>query len=127
MSAALELQTRVVAKLSGIATTFNIVPEDQDFPYFVYEPRSEEEFGTDTVSGERHRFAVHIYSTYQGSREVHQFASQIRTTLDGDGPAVMTASRLVGIFYQTTEITMEDINRVHHGVVFFGAITEEAN
>lgn len=127
MSAAQALADAVFARLEAAldAPVYDAPPRGASFPYAVIGPIRSNDWSADDFSGEEHALTVHVWSRYQGAREVRGFLSDIKAALD-DGSLSLAGHRLVLLRFTGAEDLRESDGATRHGIARFRALTESA-
>lgn len=131
-SAAWDLQQSVFAALSGDAALTNIlgadriydaVPQPPCFPYIVVDQTQIRDWSTTGGAGSEHTLLLHVWSRYEGKREVCEIAEAVRVVLDG-AALHLSKHRLVALTHQYSDLKHDEDGETLHGIVRFRAVTE---
>ncbi len=131
-SAAADLQKALFTALSGDAQlsaligdkVFDRAPADVAFPYLTFGRTSVFDWSTGTDSGTEQLFTLHIWSKAKGKKETLEIMEAIQDRLAQ--PLVLENHHLVDLRFEYAEARFDDDLSVHHGLLRFRAVTEEA-
>ncbi|PSJ50128.1 DUF3168 domain-containing protein [Mesorhizobium ephedrae] len=133
-SAAAELQKSVFATLAGDGAlsallgggkVYDHAPAHVAFPYITFGRTSAFDWSTGTEIGTEHLFTLHIWSKSQGKKEALAIMERAQALLD-DAPLAMTGYHLVSIRLEFSEVRFDEDISVHHGLLRFRVLMEEA-
>ncbi len=133
-SAAWGLQKSVYATLSADAPLTTLlgadrihdsVPQGAAFPYIVIDQTQVRDWSTGTEPGAEHILLLHVWSRYDGKREVCEIADAARAALDG-AELVLDGHRLIAFDHQYSDLRRDEDGKTLHGIVRFRAVTEPA-
>ncbi|KQZ12958.1 hypothetical protein ASD44_01900 [Mesorhizobium sp. Root554] len=133
-SAAADLQKALFSALSedaalsgliGENKVFDHAPADIAFPYLTFGRTSVFDWSTGTDSGTEQLFTLHIWSKAKGKKETLEIMNVVQNTLQQE-PLTLDSHRLVNLRFEFAEARYDEDLSVHHGLLRFRAITEEA-
>jgi hypothetical protein len=130
---ALELQKAIFAALTGDAATaaligervFDHAPADVPFPYVSFGRTSIYDWSTGTESGTEQLFTLHVWSKARGKKETLDIMECVRAALD-QAPLALDEHHLVDLRLEYSEARYDEDIDVHHGLLRFRAVTEDA-
>jgi hypothetical protein len=131
-SAGWDLQKSVYATLAanpplvallGSDRLYDAVPQNAAFPYVVIDQMQIRDWSTGTEKGFEHAVLLHIWSRYEGRREVYDIGDALREALDG-AELGLEGHRLVNFTHQYSDIKRDEDGTTLHGIVRFRAVTE---
>lgn len=127
MSAEQELAEAIFARLDAAldAPVYDAPPRGAAFPYAVIGPIRSADWSADDFSGEEHALTIHVWSRYQGAREVRGFLSDVKAALDG-AALNLVGHRLILLRFTGAEDVREADGATRHGIARFRALTETA-
>jgi len=122
-----ELQQAIFARLDLqlTETVYDHVPQNAPFPYVVVGDSTATAWGAGDLDGEQHALSVHIWSRYQGRKEMRQIMASIMTALNG-APLSLTGHNLVDIRFVFADEFPDPDGISRHGLVRFRAVTHPA-
>lgn len=121
---ALSADSALVAELGG-ARIFDQAPASVSFPYITFGRTSVYDWSTGTESGTEQLFTLHIWSKARGKKEVLEIMELARLRLD-NAALPLAGHHLVNLRLEFAEARYDDDLAVHHGLLRFRAVTEEA-
>lgn len=133
-SAAVDLQKALFSALSGDAAlsaligenkVFDHAPADIAFPYLTFGRTSVFDWSTGTESGTEQLFTLHIWSKTKGKKETLEIIDAVQNRLQQE-PLILDDHSLVNLRFEFAEARYDDDLSVHHGLLRFRAVTEEA-
>lgn len=133
-SAAWDLQKSVYAALTddapltallGADRVYDAVPQAAAFPFIVIDQTQVRDWSTGGSLGAEHVLMLHVWSRYEGKREVCEIADAARAVLDGAALS-LTGHRLITLAHQYSDLRRDEDGETHHGIVRFRAVTEPA-
>jgi hypothetical protein len=127
-SAAWALQQAVFAALTADHTlttlcngrVFDAVPRGTAFPYVVIGEAEEQDGGSPATE---HTLSLHLWSRGNGTREIKQLASAVRTCLDS-APLALDGHVLVDLAFLSADYTRQSDGETYRGTLRFRALTE---
>ena len=127
-SAAWALQQAVFAALVADHTLttlcngriFDAVPRGATFPYIVIGEAEEQDAGS---PASEHTLSLHLWSRGNGTREIKQLASAVRSCLDG-APLTLDGHVLVGLAFLSADYARQSDGETYRGSLRFRALTE---
>jgi hypothetical protein len=131
-SAGWDLQKSVYATLQsnpslitllGDARIYDAVPQSAVFPYVVIDQMQIRDWSTGTEKGSEHVVLLHVWSHYEGKREVCEIGDVLRDALD-DAELSLEDHRLVNLNHQYSDLKRDEDGKIYHGIVRFRAVTE---
>ena len=131
--AAWELQQAVYSALTNSGaialTVYDHIPNDTKADYIrVDEPGTADwdvsPAESDDGYGKEHTFMVHIWSSYEGKKQLNLVMREIELELRDFAPA-LNGHNLVNMRLQFVDRVSDEGDHSHHGVMQFRAITEE--
>ena len=135
MSASIELQTWIKGVLEANITLaanwgsavnlFDHVPDEQSFPYLLYENGDSGEWDTSTELGWDVRPRIHVFSEGESSLFPRTILGTIENILHRNEPTVLTGYRLILLRHVETQCFREPDGQVWHGLASFRALLEE--
>ncbi|MCB1385915.1 MAG: DUF3168 domain-containing protein [Nitratireductor sp.] len=132
MTAALELQTAIVAALRqssaltgllGGAHVYDDVPDSRRPPYVVIGPLETVDWSTSTEEGEEHFIEIAAWSQGNGRKQAVAAAAEIRSALSAL-PASLPGHVIVNFAHETTRSEADPDDRHFKAVASFRAVTE---
>jgi Protein of unknown function (DUF3168) len=132
MSAALELQKAVVARLTsdaalvtqlGGAKFFDHPAAGAPLPYVTLGQTVSYDWSTASEDGREHLLTVHVWSRAGGRIETHGIMEKIRLRLDGVTQDLVT-HRLVLLFLEFEDVRFDVPEDGYHGMLRYRALTE---
>ncbi len=132
---AIELQKGIFSSLSedaalvallGSARIFDKAPANVAFPYITFGRTSIYDWSTGTESGTEQLFTLHIWSKAKSKKETLDIMELARARLD-NASLPLDGHHLVNLRLEFAEARHDDDLSVHHGMLRFRAVTEEAN
>ena len=131
-SSAAELQKALFAALAGDAALtamlggekiFDHAPADVRFPYVTFGRTSFYDWSTSTESGTEQFFTLHVWSKAKGKKETLAIMDEVRSRLD-EADMALASHDLVGLSFETGEVSYDEDVAVHHGVLRFRAVMD---
>jgi len=118
------------ALMGGAVAFYDHTPERAEMPYIVGdEPQSAEwdvtPTETDDGFGKEHRIMLHVWSAYEGRKEVSAILRRLEEIYRDFAPA-LTGHRLINIRFQMSDRLRDPDGQAYHGVIQFRAVTEES-
>jgi hypothetical protein len=132
---AAELQKAIFAALGadpallgalGANRIFDRAPANVAFPYITFGRTSVYDWSTGTEKGTEQLFTLHIWSKAKGNKEALEIMEMARWVLD-DKSLPLDTHHLVNLRLEFAEVRFDEDLAVHHGLLRFRAVTEEAN
>lgn len=133
-SAAWELQKAIYSQLradtdlrsliSNPVRCYDEVPEREQFPYIVIDEPSTLQWDTTGDYGKEHSTLIHVWSDYEGKKELNLVMDAIERSLREFSPS-LTNHNVVNFRLQMTDRLKESDEQVRHGVMQFRVVTEE--
>lgn len=125
MSAAQALAMAMFARLDAAldVPVYDAPPRGAAFPYAVIGSIRSADWSADDFSGEEHALTVHVWSRYQGAREVRGILGDVKAALDGAALS-LAGHRLVLLRFTGAEDLREADGATRHGIARFRALTE---
>jgi hypothetical protein len=125
-----ELQKAVFTKISAASITgigsvavgvYDHVPTGTAYPYISLGEETAINIGTKDKDGNEHTLTLHVWSQYQGRREIKEIMQSIYTQLH-DTDISVTGASFVNIKqeFETTLMEVDGITR--HGIIRFRAV-----
>jgi len=133
-AAAADLQKALFATLNGDpslsaalggAKIYDHAPANVSFPYMTFGRTSIYDWSTGTESGIEQLFTLHIWSKAKGKKETLDIMEIVRARLD-QAPPALEGNHLVDLRFEFAEVRYDDDLSVHHGLLRFRAVMEEA-
>lgn len=107
------------------ARVYDVAPMDTAFPYLsLGESRVKEWAGVD--GGLEHDIRIHVYSRYQGRREVKDILNAVYDALH-EADFIIEGRNLVHIRFTFADVFKRNNNGISQGVARFRAVTERAD
>lgn len=134
-SAALELQKAVFAALIadtaltaalGGERVYDAVPPNAAFPYISFGRTSGFDWSTGTENGAEQLFTLHVWSKARGKTEVLEIMELARARIEDDGLTGMAGYNPVSVRLEFAEARYDEDLAVHHGLLRFRVLIEEA-
>lgn len=125
-----ELQKAIFTKLSSASITgidsvsvgvFDHIPSGTTYPYISIGEETAINIGTKAKDGNEHTLTLHVWSQYQGRREIKEIMQSIYTQLH-DTAISVTGASLVNIKQEFETTLMEADGITRHGVIRFRAV-----
>lgn len=113
----------VLDAMLGSAAIYDHVPQNASFPYVVIDQMQLRDWSTGTERGSEHILMLHVWSRYDGKREVYDIADAIRGILD-DAQLTLDDHRLINLTHQYSDLKRDADGETYHGVLRFRAVTE---
>jgi len=139
-SASWELQKAIKTLLVGDATLatllggavrfYDLVPEGAALPYIEYGEAGITAWDTDPADdrsgdGEEHTITIHIWSSYEGKKEVSLVQRRVRELLQNNTSLSLTGHILVNMRFLVSDTVRDPDGQAFHGISQFRAVTEE--
>lgn len=133
---AAELQKAIFAALGadaaltavlGPGRIFAQAPASVAFPYITFGRTSVYDWSTGTEKGTEQLFTLHIWSKAKGNKEALEIMEIARARLDDAALPLDNHHHLVNLRLEFAEERYDEDQAVHHGLLRFRAVTEEAN
>lgn len=133
VSAAWDLQKSVYATLAanvplsnllGTERLYDAAPQNATFPYVVIDQMQVRDWSTGSERGFEHTLLLHIWSRYEGRREIYEIGDALRAALDGTELSLEN-HRLVNLTHQYSDLKRDEDGKTLHGIVRFRATTEQ--
>lgn len=134
MTAAGELQKAIFSALGGdpaltavlgAGRIFTHAPANTPFPYMTFGRTSVYDWSTGTERGTEQLLTLHVWSKAKGNKETLEIMEMARWLLD-DKSLPLDSHHLVNLRLEFAEERYDDDLAVHHGLLRFRAVTEEA-
>lgn len=109
----------------GAGKIFDHAPADVHFPYVTFGRTSIYDWSTSTESGTEQLFTLHVWSKGKGKKEALEVMQRVKSAL-GDAALALDQHRLVNLRFEFGEVVYDDDLSVHHGLLRFRAIVEDA-
>lgn len=108
---------------------YDHVPENAAMPYIQHDEPGTSEWDvtpteTDDGYGHEHTIMLHVWSSYEGKKEVGAILYRLEVLFRDWSPS-LTGHRLVHIRYQFSDRLRDPDGQAYHGVIQFRAVTEE--
>lgn len=116
--------TQLTAALGG-AKVFEQVPANVMFPYLTVGRTSIYDWSTATERDSEQLLTLHIWSKARGKQETQAIMRFIRQRLDAV-PLALGSHHLIKLRFEFAEIRHDDDFAVHHGLVRYRAVIEDA-
>ena len=125
-----ELQKAVFTKISGASITgidsvavgvYDHVPTGTAYPYISLGEETAINVGSKDKDGNEHTMTLHVWSQYQGRREIKEIMQSIYTQLH-DTAISVTGASFVNIKHEFETTLMEADGITRHGVIRFRAV-----
>ena len=110
----------------GANRIFAQAPASVAFPYITFGRTSVYDWSTGTENGTEQLFTLHIWSKAKGNKETLEIMEMVRWRLD-DKSLPLDTHHLVNLRLEFAEARYDDDLAVHHGLLRFRAVTEEAS
>lgn len=119
-----ELQQGIFALLDTVLAepVYDHVPQNAPFPFVVVGDATATFWGAGDLSGEQHALSIHIWSRYQGRKEMKQIMAGVLTALDG-ATLSLSGHHLVDLRFVFADEFPDPDGISRHGLVRFRAIT----
>ena len=132
MTAALELQTALVACLAADADLVALVenrihdgaPRGPAFPSITFGEAGQADWSSDAESGGDVRLTLHVWSRAIGKREAWAIIGHLMRLLH-DTPLALEARALVLLRVTFAEVRLDPDGRTEHGIVRVAALIED--
>jgi hypothetical protein len=121
---ALAGNTALVSVLGG-AKIFDHAPASVAFPYVTFGRTSVYDWSTSTESGTEQLLTLHVWSKARGKKETLDIMECVRAAFD-QAPLDLDDHHLVNLRLNYSEAHYDDDLDVHHGLLRFRAVTEDA-
>lgn len=116
------IYARLVADVTS-ATVYDDVPDQPDgmpddaFPYIVIGEDTAQDWDTDDTLGSQVNCTIHVWSIYQGKKEVKEIMGEIYNSLHRNESNFSAAGyRFVDSLLQFSEVIDEDDGATRHGI-----------
>ncbi|WP_054308866.1 DUF3168 domain-containing protein [Mesorhizobium sp. 1M-11] len=116
--------TQLTAALGG-ANIFEQVPANVIFPYLTCGRTSIYDWSTATESASEQLLTLHVWSKAKSKQETQAILRLIRQRLDA-GSLALGSHHPVNLRFEFSEIRYDDDLSVHHGLVRYRAMIEDA-
>ncbi|MCK9993628.1 MAG: hypothetical protein Dbin4_02148 [Alphaproteobacteria bacterium] len=119
-----ELQQAIFARLDLLLAepVYDHVPQNAPFPYVVVGDATATAWGAGDLDGESHAMSIHIWSRYQGRKEMKQLMAAIITALNGVALS-LSGHQLVDLRFVFADEFPDPDGISRHGLVRFRAVT----
>lgn len=119
-----ELQQAIFARLDSMLgeTVFDHVPQNAVFPFVVVGDASITSWGAGDFDGEQHVLSIHVWSRYQGRKEMKQIMGGIVEALNGVSLG-LSGHHLVDLRFVFADEFPDPDGVSRHGLVRFRAFT----
>lgn len=129
MRAAILADATLKSLVSAPVRLYDFVPENAPMPYIVHDEPTSSEWDvtpteTDGGFGHEHAIMLHVWSAYEGRKEVSAILSRLEVLFREWEPS-LTGHRLVNIRFQSSDRLRDPDGQAFHGVLQFRAVTEE--
>jgi hypothetical protein len=134
-AAAADLQKALFSALAGNAAltsalggakVFDNAPAHAAFPYVTFGRTSVYDWSTGTESGTEQLLTLHVWSKARGKKETLDIMECVRVALD-QAPLDLDDHHLVNLRLEYSEARYDEDVDVHHGLLRFRAVTEDAS
>ena len=115
----------LTAALGG-SRIYDQAPASAASPYITFGRTSVYDWSTGTEKETEQLFTLHVWSKAKGNKETLQIMETARWLLD-DKSLPLENDQLVNLRLEFAEARYDDDLAVHHGLLRFRAVTEEAN
>jgi hypothetical protein len=122
--ASLSSDTALVAAMGG-ARICDLAPANVAFPYIAFGRTSVYDWSTGTESGTEQLFTLHIWSKTKGKKETLDIMELARARL-ADASLPLDGRHLASLRLEFAEARHDDDLSLHHGLLRFRAVTQEA-
>lgn len=112
-----------VTTLLGGAKVFDDVPRDTDFPYVTFGQSVERDWSTGNDEGGEHLVTLHVWSRFNGRREVADISDAVRRVLH-DAELAVSGNNLVNLRHEFSDARREPDGETYRAFVRFRAVTE---
>lgn len=116
--------TLLTSALGG-AKIFDQEPANVIFPYLTVGRTGVYDWSTATESGSEQLITLHVWSKAKGRHETQAIMRLIRQRLDA-GLLALGTHHLIKLRFEFSEIRHDDDLAVHHGLVRYRAVIEDA-
>lgn len=116
-----------IAQIMGqpVAEFFDYVPENTTFPYINYQLVQSVENDTSTEESFETVFALHVWSTKEGTKETNQILQRIyRLFHNRPDNLVLELYKVVNLQFQVSEVLRDPDGATYHGVIRFRAVLD---
>lgn len=113
----------VVTALLGADKIFDDVPREAEFPYVVFGPGLERDWGAGASPGHEHVLVLHVWSRLSGRRQTLEVMDAVRSALH-DRHLPLEGHRLINLRHEMSEARRDDDGETYQGIVRFRAVTE---
>ena len=110
----------------GADRIFAQAPANVTFPYITFGRTSVYDWSTGTEKGTEQLFTLHIWSKAKGNKEALEIMEMARWVIE-DKSLPLDTQHLVNMRLEFAEERYDEDQAVHHGMLRFRAITEEAD
>lgn len=122
--------TALATLMGGAVRFYDAVPEGAELPYIEYGDAGILEWGTDVADdrsgdGEEHTVSIHIWSSYEGKKEVSLIQRRVHELLHDNTVLALTDHILVNMRFQFSDAVRDPDGQAFHGISQFRAVTEE--
>ncbi len=104
---------------------YDHAPASVPFPYITFGRTSVYDWSTGTESGTEQLFTLHVWSKAKGKKEVLELMERARAVLQ-DAVLELETRRLVNLRLEFSEAGYDEDLAVHHGLLRFRAVIEDA-
>lgn len=106
------------------ARVFDYVPENTPFPYIQYQLVQSVEDGTTTTDGFACVYQIHVWSTYEGTKESHDIMQRVYELLHQQYDFSLQMYRMINQRYEFSELMRDPDGQTYHGVMRFRAVLD---
>ena len=117
----LSADSSLMGKVTGI---FDFVPDNQEFPYVTIGEATTVPFATFSRFGEEATITLHIWSRYQGFKEIADIMDDLNRLL-GHQDLQVIGYDTITCFYDFSETLREPDGITRHGVVRYRILTQK--
>ncbi len=121
--------TTLRALMGNPVPLYDEVPERAAMPYIVHDEPDTSEWDvspteTDAGYGHEHSLMFHVWSAYEGRKEVADIMRALEVLFRDWAPS-LTGHRVVNIRFQLSTVLRDPDGQARHGVIQFRVVTEE--
>ena len=99
----------------AVVPVLDAVPEGQTYPYILIGDGTSNDWSSKTHNGQSHLFTIHIWSDYQGRKEVREIMSDIYDLLHNQ-PMHLVGHKVVSIRFDFGDVFKDTEGTLIHGI-----------
>ena len=108
------------------ARVYDRVPETTPFPYLTFGRTGVYDWSTGTEIGTEQIITLHAWSKAKGNKEALELIEAVRARLE-DATLPLAGHVMVNLRLEYSEVRFDEDLAVHHGLVRFRVVTEQAD